>query len=164
MGNATHMFIVTHGRFHYHRVDREEDECAHPEVVDKNEDWIAEPVLWTKNWVHRGVLIAVNEADLMMIVPKTFEEVIHLNPKALELACVYARNYMTWVNENAAMLSDISQGEDVEELCRGFMELEEDDEVATPPTKRSLWDIVRRPSIASTRGPSVASTRGSKKS
>ncbi|CAJ1329731.1 unnamed protein product [Effrenium voratum] len=56
---ATHMYIVVYGRLVYSRMDSRGDE--HKELVDKGEDWISEPVLWTPSWVHLGLLMSMTE-------------------------------------------------------------------------------------------------------
>merc|ERR1711977_274152 len=71
---ATHMYFVTVGRLHYVKVDSKLEEKE--EWVDKGEDWIAEPVLWTAEWVHLGVLTAVTECELLLIDASSFGEVV----------------------------------------------------------------------------------------
>lgn len=82
------------------------------EWVDSMEDWIAEPVLWTPTWVHRGMLHAAMECELLLVKPDKFAEVVSLNPVVYHLMCGYAALYLKWVNSRS-FVSDISQGEDV---------------------------------------------------
>jgi hypothetical protein len=61
------MYFVVEGRLEY-------DEAETPtEHVDKGEDWIAEPMLWTRGWTHLGLLMA--SVDELLIADP-------LNPKA----------------------------------------------------------------------------------
>merc|ERR1719221_2527378 len=70
-------------------------------------DWIAEQVVWTQ-WVHLGELRARDESDLLLIDPKKFADVILMSPPALDLARVYAGNFLAWLNTIEAQgLSDI---------------------------------------------------------
>jgi len=118
---ATHMSVVVNGHLSYVRVDSEGHE--HPEDVSKGEDWISEPVLWARAWVHLGLLVAVKETDLLLVDPRKFGEVISLNPVAHSLARTYARNFLHWLNTRQRdTISDIWQGEDVGPTIRSFME------------------------------------------
>lgn len=147
---ATHMFIVVDGRLQYCRMDNTFQE--HKEWVDKGEDWIAEPVLWTHAWTHLGSLSAVTECDLLLVEPKKFCELVRLNPAAFQLAAGYAKKFLEWLNSIAqADLSDIWQGEEVGDLIDSFMVMEEE-RVATQP--KHDWSLVsasfrrgRRPSV-----------------
>jgi len=116
---ATHMYIVMEGRLQYVRVDSAGKEMA--EWVDKGEDWISEPALWT-SWEHLGMLTAVVPSELMLIDTVRFSEVVHLNPHALEITRIYAFNFLQWLNDQERdSLSDIWQGEDVGEVVKGLI-------------------------------------------
>merc|ERR1712032_1357234 len=75
-----HMSIVVSGRYLYRRVDAMG--WTHSEVVDKGEDWIAEPVLWTRSWIHIGILTAIKHAVNVSIDAKVFGDQVRLNPQA----------------------------------------------------------------------------------
>lgn len=117
---ATHMYIVVEGKFKYARLDSFGD--LHKELVEKAEDWIAEPALWTRRWVHCGLLKAIEDSDNLTIDSSKFAEQVRLNPQAHELVSSYALNFLEWLNnEDPNDLSDISQGEDVTSLFSGFL-------------------------------------------
>jgi len=117
---ATHMFIVVDGKLIYARLDSYGG--VHKELVEKAEDWIAEPVLWTRRWVHCGLLKAIEDCDNLAIDSKKFAEQVKLNPEALEFVSEYAQNFIEWLNnEDPNDLSDISQGENLSELLAGFI-------------------------------------------
>ncbi|CAK0866886.1 unnamed protein product [Prorocentrum cordatum] len=116
---ATHLFIVVEGSSEYSRVDVSGNVCR--EAVKNNEDWIAEPVLWTK-WLHRGLLTALEDGDELAIDGKKFGELARLNPKAHTFASKYAHNFIKWLNDQDPRdLTDISQGEDMRDLVQSFM-------------------------------------------
>jgi hypothetical protein len=117
---ATHMYIVVEGKFNYARLDSFGG--LHKELVEKAEDWIAEPALWTRRWVHCGLLKAIEDSDNLTIDAKKFAEQVKLNPQAHEFVSSYALNFLEWLNnEDPNDLSDISQGEDVTQLFAGFI-------------------------------------------
>eukprot|EP00913_Durusdinium_trenchii_P013969 g13116.t1 len=121
---ATHMYIVVYGRLIYSRIDSKGNE--HKELVDKGEDWISEPVLWTDSWIHLGLLISMTESDLMVLDPLHFGRIVNLNPDAAALAHTYVMNFIKWINSVPRdSLSDIWQGENVGPRVAGFMELDE---------------------------------------
>ena len=59
---------------------RIEGQALKMEEVKGNEDWISEPVLWTKDWPHLGFLSAVQETELILVDPKIFASIVQLNP------------------------------------------------------------------------------------
>jgi len=136
--SATHMIIVMEGRLWYNRICSKGIE--HPEVVDKCEDWISEPVLWTDSWVHRGGCHALTVCALTLVNPGKFGETIKLNPIAHNLACTYARSFVDWLNAQPwDRISDIWQGEDIGDTVRGFMQIQgEEEQVATGDKKEDL--------------------------
>jgi len=118
---ATHMYFVVQGRLQYIRVDPlgEDD---HVEWVDKGEDWISEPVLWTPSWIHLGVANAEMECDLLMIDAAKFHGIISLNPAVHQTVSGYAANFVAWINsQDYQDLSDIVQGETVSDDIMGFI-------------------------------------------
>ncbi|CAK0899575.1 unnamed protein product [Prorocentrum cordatum] len=117
---ATHMYIVVEGKFNYARLDS--NGGMHKELVEKAEDWIAEPALWTRRWVHCGLLKATEDSDNLTIDCNKFAEQVKLNPQAHEFVSSYALNFLEWLNnQDPDDLSDISQGEDVSRLFAGFI-------------------------------------------
>jgi len=116
---ATHMYIVVKGRFCYLRADTLG--LQHLEWVDKGEDWISEPALWTEQWSHCGRLTAVAHADNVTIDAGSFGDQVKKNPKAHVWVSGYATNFLKWLNsQKIDDLSDISQGEDVGDLIKSF--------------------------------------------
>jgi hypothetical protein len=117
---ATHMYVVVKGRYCYNRVD--ELGQQHMEWVDKGEDWISEPALWTERWSHCGRLTAVAHADNVTIDANGFCDQVKKNPKAHVFVSGYAKNFLRWLNgKKPTELSDISQGEDVGELILSLL-------------------------------------------
>jgi hypothetical protein len=117
---ATSMYIVSDGQLSYARTDRNKD--LHREQVDQNEDWIAEPILWTHKWIHLGMLSANKESALLLIFPEPFQKTVSLNPHAFWLGCRYASSFMQWLNDLAPeVLSDITQGETMSSMLEGFI-------------------------------------------
>merc|ERR1712060_996798 len=94
------------------------------ERVEYNEDWIAEPILWTIYWVHLGTLTASKESVLVLIDPDEFRAKMKLNPYAFWLGRRYCEKFIGWLNEKKPEeLSDIYQGEDMGEMLTSFMPL-----------------------------------------
>jgi len=119
---ATHMSVVVHGCVSYNHLDSEGEE--HAEKVNNSDEWISEPVLWTTSYSHRGTLNAVTECDLILMSPQHFGEVISLNPISYAIACTYAHNLVTWLNDQPLnSLSDVWQGARIGFILIGFMQL-----------------------------------------
>jgi len=115
---ATSVCFIVAGRLEYIRLDSQNQVN---EIVD-TEDWIAEPVLWTESWFHRGGLIAKDECELLLLEATKFIESVNLNPLAVYFVTGYARKFMAWLNsEPIDLLSDISQGELISDRVRGFI-------------------------------------------
>jgi len=118
--NATNMYILVTGRLKYYQNQ------VLRENVDMAEDWIAEPVLWTKKWIHLGELTAEIESDLLVVLPTEFCRVVSMNPAALSLVKPYVRNFMAWLNDTSFdELSDVCQGEFVGPRVHSMMGLPE---------------------------------------
>lgn len=119
----SHMYLVIQGRLEYKK--RDSLGKVRQEWVDKGEDWIAEPSMWSSAWFHLGDCQAVLESRLMLVDPMQFAEVVKRNPSAWLLVTNYCRKFLEWLNaESLDDLSDISQGENIEELIQSFMELD----------------------------------------
>jgi hypothetical protein len=117
---ATHMYFIQTGRLEYTRMRR--GKPSHKEIVDAQEDWICEQVLWMPNWVHLGNLVSLSHSVLLLVDAKVFGESIHLNPQVFMLVQSYAIKYLEWINgEDKGVLSDITQGEDMSEQLQGFI-------------------------------------------
>jgi hypothetical protein len=109
----SHMYIVMEGQFQYKRVTSEGEVVR--EVVDKGEDWIAEPVLWSTNWYHLGDCNAADQSSLMLVSPQHFCKEVQRNPTAWILVTTYCKNFLKWLNStHPDDLSDITQGDDKE--------------------------------------------------
>jgi len=118
---ATHLYFVVEGKLLYSKVDPSGLEST--EEVDRAEDWVAEPVLWTPTWIHLGTCVAVSEAALVLIDGATFGNIIGRSPPMFQLVRSYARKFMQWVNEMPIhKLSDISQGEDISTRLQAFID------------------------------------------
>lgn len=117
---ATACYFLVSGKLQYTR-DTEGKE--HKEDVDKGEDWVAEPVLWTPRWVHLGVLVAVHAQNHMMLVDSDkFAAIISKTPSAYRIVQHYAVNFMKHLNSVPdEELSDVSQGENLGETIRAFI-------------------------------------------
>lgn len=94
------------------------------EVVDKGEDWIAEPVMWTPFWVHVGQLTAVSECDLCCVEPVKFGHIVALIRPVAALVARYSSNFMLWVKdlESRDELTDVIQGDQVGDQIRCFLD------------------------------------------
>jgi len=111
--------VVT-GALKYVKIGKDGVECV--EWVDRAEDWIAEPVLWTPSWVHLGTLIAMHETDLLAISGNQFGEIMARTPQVHSLVSTYAANFMAWMNSvDRDLLSDVSQGEIVSSQIHNFI-------------------------------------------
>lgn len=114
---ATDMSFVVDGRLQYIRMRDDEKEW-----VDKDEDWISEPCLWTDQWHHQGELIAVRPCELLMINPLGFADIIKRNPQVHAFVNGYAVHFIKWLNGiETNNLSDITQGEDSEKQIKDLM-------------------------------------------
>lgn len=120
-----HMYFVATGRLRYIRVAGQGEEVQ--EWVDRDEDWISEPVIWISAWFHVGKALAFTESDILMLSPTEFGTAILLNPMAVDLMRSYAGHYIEWLNRvEDDCLTDVTQGEYESSTFRGFMEGPED--------------------------------------
>ncbi|CAK0903133.1 unnamed protein product [Prorocentrum cordatum] len=118
----SHMYVVIEGQFQYKRVTSEGDVIR--EMVDKGEDWIAEPVLWTTEWYHLGDCTATDQSNLMLVSPHHFCKEAQRNPTAWVLVTNYSKNFLKWLNStDLDDLSDVTQGDetDVQKQLAKFM-------------------------------------------
>merc|ERR1719188_1391154 len=112
------MFIVIEGQFQYKRISSMGDVWP-PQMVDKGEDWIAEPVLWSTEWYHLGDCTAVDESSLMLVSPQHFCMEAKRNPPAWVLVTTYCKNFLKWLNAtDFDELSDITHGETKEMIMQ----------------------------------------------
>jgi CRP-like cAMP-binding protein len=115
---ATHFWIVVEGTSEYTK--RDSSGILIREKVKNDDDWIAEPILWT-TWVHRGLLTSLEDGDVLAVDATKFGSVVRHNPTAHTFASAYAHNFVKWLNDlHVDELTDISQGEDVS-LVESFM-------------------------------------------
>mmetsp|Transcript_64518 Transcript_64518/g.154083 ORF Transcript_64518/g.154083 Transcript_64518/m.154083 type:complete len:856 (-) Transcript_64518:44-2611(-) len=136
---ARHTYFVRTGRLIYHRMDALGEESGR-ELVDAEEDWIAEPILWTQEWRHLGTLVSESHSSLVLVEATCFCDVMQMNPNALSIVVLYAGNFMKWMNaKKKEALSDITQGEDVTETLRTFLypkeELQQKIGQTSPPNR-----------------------------
>jgi hypothetical protein len=109
----SHMYIVMQGRFAYNRMTSEG--IVQNEMVDKGEDWIAEPVLWSTEWYHLGDCTSVDTSSLTLVSPSHFCEEAKRNPLAWSLVTTYCKNFLKWLNStDVDELSDITQGDHID--------------------------------------------------
>ncbi|CAK0834972.1 unnamed protein product [Prorocentrum cordatum] len=118
----SHMYLLVQGRFQYKRLTSEGKVVR--EMVDKGEDWIAEPAMWSTEWYNLGDCTAADQSSLTLVSPSHFCQEARRNPSAWDLASRYCRNFVWWLNAaEADELSDITQGDDPDKQAqlRGFM-------------------------------------------
>lgn len=122
---ATDMSFVVEGRLQYIRIitaDSDKEDDMLKEWVDKDEDWISEPILWTKEWHHLGELVAVVSTSLLLVNAEGFANIVKLNLEVHKFVNQYAAKYIKWINSlDNTVLSDITQGELVSEKIKGLM-------------------------------------------
>jgi len=117
---AEEMSIVLEGKLQYIKVSQDGEDKK--EFVDRAEDWIAEPVLWSPTWEHLGVLMVVVQSELLTINGDKFCEVTKMNPQAWACCAHYAKKFIRWLNDQKEeMRSDIFQGEIVKNEIAGFI-------------------------------------------
>lgn len=110
---AEGMYIVVHGELRYRRLCAAGKEVFQ-EMVEAAEDWISEPALWLKLWVHLGSLTSSVETELCAVGADTLPGIIKLNPVASRACWHYVQNFFEWIQQLPYdEMSDISQGEDV---------------------------------------------------
>jgi len=108
---AQHMSFVVAGRFIYSK-QREDGDQPHREWVEKDEDWITEPALWTPDWVTLGKLTAKCVSELLDLSSEHFADAIKRNPQVFDQVSNYARLFLLWMHDkDHDDLSDICQGE-----------------------------------------------------
>eukprot|EP00930_Biecheleria_cincta_P103987 TRINITY_DN96114_c0_g1_i1.p1 TRINITY_DN96114_c0_g1~~TRINITY_DN96114_c0_g1_i1.p1 ORF type:complete len:694 (-),score=109.19 TRINITY_DN96114_c0_g1_i1:45-2096(-) len=114
---AACLYFVASGRIRYVRLinDKEVEE-----YVDSGEDWMSEPILWTAGWFHVGEAKAHTDSELLMISPKSFEEILSLVKTVAAIVSEYGRRFMAYVESNES-LNDVVQGDEVGELIRDLI-------------------------------------------
>jgi len=118
--HASHMRFQVGGSCQYTRLTPNGTSVR--EIVDSEEDWITEQILWMKEWRHRGVLSALSDSDLLTINPSKFCDIVKKNPQAMVLVSNYAQRFVTWFEQlGAEDVSDIFQGEVVTEVMRKML-------------------------------------------
>ncbi|OLQ14230.1 hypothetical protein AK812_SmicGene1632 [Symbiodinium microadriaticum] len=118
----SYLYFIASGRMQYARDADTPNERV--EVVDKGEDWIGEPVIWTPFWIHVGQLTAVSECDLCAVAPKAFGDIVALVRPVAAIVARYSQKIMLWVKDldTKGELTDVMQGEDVLDLIRSFLD------------------------------------------
>lgn len=70
-------------------------------------EWVSEPALWT-HWRHRGQMQALTPAELIVLSPKSFGEVMRLHPLSFSLCRRYAEIFIDLFNSiDLARLTDV---------------------------------------------------------
>jgi len=120
---AQHLGFVVAGRLQYVRTFPDQpDQPDRPEYVDRDEDWITEPALWTPAWVTLGELRAVSVSELVEVSSVEFAEAIKRTPQVYDTVCGYATNFVNWINSKPSRhQSDICQGDIVGEAIENML-------------------------------------------
>lgn len=113
---AKEMTFLTSGMLLYKKV-------SHEEYVQIDCDWITEQALWLTSWEHLGTAESLGESTLVSIDSEAFGSVVEQSSTALvRLVQLYARQFITWLNElQIQQLSDVVQGDVMGEKIRGFI-------------------------------------------
>lgn len=120
---ATHMYFIQTGSLEYKRIRR--GKPMRSEVAESREDWICEQVLWIPNWVHLGNLVSLTHSVLLLVDAKVFGDSMKLNPQVFAVVKHYAEEFIHWINDQErAALSDITQGDEVSDQLRSFIEVD----------------------------------------
>lgn len=124
---AQHMSFVMKGQLDYWR---EVDQVYRPETVTSDEDWITEPAIWLSEWVVLGHLVAATVSEVLDCSSKGFFEAIQRTPQVYDRVCIYARNYIEWLeNQDSEKLSDICQGDQVGNEIEGLLRSHNDEPI-----------------------------------
>jgi len=144
--HANCMYFVSFGRLEYIRmIDNHGTEVK--EFVDKAEDWLAEPALWTEAWYHVGEAKAYTDCEVLMVDPKAFEEIRNVVRPVASIVANYCRSFMAWLQNlesEEGMLTDVIQGDQVSDTIQSFLPMwmvEKPDE--TPGKMESAGDLLR---------------------
>lgn len=109
---AQTMSFVTVGRLQYFRTFA--DGSQNNEFVDTDEDWITEPAMWTPEWSTLGELVAVTVSEVLEVSAQGFADAIRRTPHVYHRVCIYAMNFMCWINQkDDREQSDICQGDQI---------------------------------------------------
>mmetsp|Transcript_47295 Transcript_47295/g.84912 ORF Transcript_47295/g.84912 Transcript_47295/m.84912 type:complete len:198 (-) Transcript_47295:76-669(-) len=119
--HANCMYFVSFGRLEYLR---SLDHGEQKEYVDKGEDWLAEPSLWTADWYHVGEAKAHTDCEVLMVDPKAFEEILSVVRPVAGIVSQYCRQFMVWLvtlEQREGMLTDVIQGDQVSSTIISFL-------------------------------------------
>lgn len=109
--SATATYIVIQGLISYTRPDESitiMPGALSSEVIDATTSWLAEPALWTHDWVHVGSAVAYSDSELYWVDPHHFCQVVRKNPQAFQLAKEYAWSFLSWLDSvDVDDLSDV---------------------------------------------------------
>ncbi|CAE8593574.1 unnamed protein product [Polarella glacialis] len=111
------MHFVTSGRLLYTKAD----DTHKQEWVERGEDWIAEPVLWTSGWFHLGQLVATADCELVKVDPTAFAAVAGTSKSLKMLTALYAKGFLDWLSKQGDDLSDIVQGDVMGVIVEDFL-------------------------------------------
>mmetsp|Transcript_130525 Transcript_130525/g.325621 ORF Transcript_130525/g.325621 Transcript_130525/m.325621 type:complete len:251 (+) Transcript_130525:1-753(+) len=116
---AAHMFILVSGELQY--VKAEDFETGQGVNV-KGDDWLCEQVLWS-DWIHLGSGLSIVECKMVSIHPQAFADVIRRDIPTFMLTCLYARNFINWLNGLPyGDLSDAFLSKDMRPVVNRFIE------------------------------------------
>mmetsp|Transcript_14422 Transcript_14422/g.41465 ORF Transcript_14422/g.41465 Transcript_14422/m.41465 type:complete len:466 (-) Transcript_14422:55-1452(-) len=101
------MYFVCSGSFVYITSDGNDDVKDH---VYPGEDWVAEPVLWMRHWIHMGLMVAVRDSEIMAVAPDKFVEVMTKNVEVHRFVSRYAQAFGKWLNGSDTQRSDLMKG------------------------------------------------------
>jgi len=128
---ASHLSFVVAGRLEYIKMIRHDTEqFERKEQVDSGEDWITEPALWADHWMTVGECVANSVSELLEVSSAEFAEAVKRTPAVFSHVCVYAANFMEYLNKKPQdELSDICQGDLIKhEIEQMLFDDDEDDE------------------------------------
>lgn len=117
MQTGSAMYFVKSGRILYTRVLEGGEQKA--ELVDADEDWVSEAVLWCAAWLHVGEAKAFTELELVLVHPTPFENIAKVVRPVARLCALYARAFMEW--QKTLEPNDVIQGDEETENIRLFI-------------------------------------------
>jgi len=91
---SEHMYFVIIGELAY-RLAAGGSQSQPQSFVDAH--WFCEAVLWT-SWVHRGIMTAITECDLVTLNGHGFGEVVAAHPNHIALSKTYAADFVLALN------------------------------------------------------------------
>lgn len=127
---AYEMYFVAQGVLHYYEGDPNRKRRT---SAVKQDDWVAEPALWTE-WYFVGEVKAATEGSVIRVNADQFHQVVICDPPVWRLVAAYAANYVKWLNEQEGDCTDLSHQGVMSPVVACFLQTE-----ATPTARMSLW-------------------------